>query len=158
MAGVKARGLDGIWGMVTLWDEKVNRRAYTRRKGHWAMRWVIFLLWWAIRKLGRGRNDLLFTGPRQFERVMVKLLAGSRWQDVRWHAWRRLCAATLFHTGAPMPNNWEVSLVLPTSKGQKTILSSTGLAQDCHHIWFARQPGAETVSPVDLQADGTCHW
>ena len=28
MAGIKVRGLDGIRGTVTFWDEKVHRRAY----------------------------------------------------------------------------------------------------------------------------------
>ena len=27
----------------TFWDEKVNRRAYTRRMGPWGLRWVRFL-------------------------------------------------------------------------------------------------------------------
>ena len=101
MAGVKVRGLDGIAGTITLSDEKINRRAYTRRTGQWAMRWVGLLHWWAIEKMRRSPNEPAVTGPRQLERLMAKLLAGSKWQDIRWC---RLCAATLFQVGAPMPN------------------------------------------------------
>ena len=39
---------------------------------------------------------------------MAKLLAGSKWQEVPWHGWRRLCAATLYQARTPMPsiNAW----------------------------------------------------
>ena len=35
---------------------------------------------------------------------MAKLLAGSKWQEVRWHGWRRLCAGTLYQAGTPEPS------------------------------------------------------
>ena len=86
MAGIKVRGLNGIRGMISLWDEKVKRRAYSRRVGLWASRWVRFLDWWAICKLGCTQHDNISSGPRELERVMAKLLAGSKWQDVAWVA------------------------------------------------------------------------
>ena len=104
MAGIKVRGQDGIRGTIAFWDEKVNRRTYSRGVGPWALRWVRFLQWWAIRKLGRTQHDKILSGPRQLERVMAKLLAGSKWQEVRWHGWHRLCAATLNRGGTPMPS------------------------------------------------------
>ena len=104
MAGIKVRGLDGIRGTINFWDEKVNRRTYSRRVGPSALRWVRFLHWWEIRKLGRTQHDKIFSGPRQLERVMAKLFVGSKWQEVRWHGWRRLCAATLYQAGTPMPS------------------------------------------------------
>ena len=55
-------------------------------------------------KNGRSPNDPIFTGPRQLETVMMKLLVGSKWQDVMWHGWHQICADTLFQGGAPMPN------------------------------------------------------
>ena len=33
---------------------------------------------------------------------MAKLLAGSKWREVRWHGWHRLCAATLYQARTPM--------------------------------------------------------
>ena len=54
--------------------------------------------------MGRSPHDTIFSGPQQLERVMAKLLAGSKWQNVRWHRWHRLCAATLYQAGTPMPS------------------------------------------------------
>ena len=65
MAGIKVRGLDGITGTSTFWDEKVNRKTYPRRVGPWALKWVRFFHRWAIRKLGRTQHDKIFSGPRQ---------------------------------------------------------------------------------------------
>ena len=95
---------NGIQGTVTVGDEKVSRRLYTRRVGLWALCWVRFLHWWAIRKMGLSPNDSIFTGTKPTEIIMAKLLARSKWQDVRWHGRRRLCDATLFQAGALMPN------------------------------------------------------
>ena len=78
MAGIKVRGLDGIGATITIWDEKVNRRAYSRRVGPRALRWVRFLHWWAIRKLGHTPHDTIFSGPRQLDTVMAKMQAGSK--------------------------------------------------------------------------------
>ena len=64
MAGIKVRGRDGIRGTITFWDEKVNRGAYSRRVVPWALRWLRFLHWWAICKLGRTLHDTIFSEPR----------------------------------------------------------------------------------------------
>ena len=36
--------------------------------------------------------------------VMAHLLRGSKWKDLRWHAWRRLGPATMYKAGGKLPS------------------------------------------------------
>ena len=40
----------------------------------------------------------------KLQRVMATLLRGSKWKDLRWHAWRRLGPATMYKAGGKIPS------------------------------------------------------
>ena len=99
-ATLKLRHINGLARRVTFWDQKINHKWYTGPLSDYGATWAMALHYTAAKKLGRTPDQFIFSGTRQLERIMAKLLQHSPNKTLRWHGWRRLCAVTLAAAGS----------------------------------------------------------
>ena len=85
------------------YDRKVHRPWITRTVSGVALKWLqlcacIAQRCWNLDKFQRRVSE------DKVQNVMATLLRGSKWKDLRWHAWRRLGRATMYKAGGKIPS------------------------------------------------------
>ena len=88
----------GGFGGCTFYDRKDHRAWVICFEHGDALKWV-----WFYGQIGQRCWQMEPTEAvvleRRLEGTMVHFLWDSRWQHLRWHAWRRLGLATMYKTG-----------------------------------------------------------
>ena len=90
-------------GTAEFCDRKVHRAWITRTVSGVALKWLQFCAWIAKRYWNLDKFQRLVSEDK-LQRVMATLLPGSKWKDLRWHAWRRLGPATMYKAGGKIPS------------------------------------------------------
>ena len=85
------------------YDRKVHTAWITRTVSGVALKWLQFCAWIAQRCWNLDKFQRLVSEDK-LQRVMATLLRGSKWKDLRWHAWRRLGPATMYKAGGKIPS------------------------------------------------------
>ena len=68
-----------------------------------APKWLQFCAWIAQRCCNLDNFQRLVSEDK-LQNIMATLLRGSKWKDLRWHAWRRLGPGTMYKAGGEIPS------------------------------------------------------
>ena len=90
-------------GTAEFYDRKVHRALITRTVSGAALKWLQFCAWIAQRCWNLDKFQRLVSEDK-VQNVMATLLRGSKWKDLKWHAWRRLGPATMYKAGGKNPS------------------------------------------------------
>ena len=102
-ASISFHRLGVLAGTAEFYDRKVHRAWITRTVSGVALKWLQFCAWIAQRCWNLDKFQRLVSEDK-LQRVMATLLRGSKWKDLRWHAWRRLGPATMYKAGGKIPS------------------------------------------------------
>ena len=102
-ANISFHRLGVLAGTAEFYDRKVHRAWITRTVSGVALKWLQFCAWIAQRCWNLDKFQRLVSEDK-LQRVMATLLRGSKWKDLRWHAWRRLGPATMYKAGGKIPS------------------------------------------------------
>ena len=102
-ASISFHRLGVLAGTAEFFDRKVHRAWITRTVSGVALKWLQFCAWIAQRCWNLDKFQRLVSEDK-LQHVMATLLRGSKWKDLRWHAWRRLGPATIYKAGGKIPS------------------------------------------------------
>ena len=102
-ASISFHRLGVLAGTAEFYDTKVHRAWITRTVSPVALEWMQFCAWIAQRRWNIDKFQRLVSEDK-LQNVMENLLLGSKWKDLRWHAWRRLGPATMYKAGGKLPS------------------------------------------------------
>ena len=102
-ASISFHRLGVLAGTPEFYDRKVHRAWITRTVSGVALKWLQFCAWIAQRCWNLDKFQRLVSEDK-LQRVMATLLRGSKWKDLRWHAWRHLGPATMYKAGGKIPS------------------------------------------------------
>ena len=102
-ASISFHRLGVVAGTAEFYDCKVHRAWITHTVSGVALKWLQFCAWIAQRCWNLDKFQRLVSEDK-LQRVMATLLRGSKWKDLRWHAWRRLGPATMYKAGGKIPS------------------------------------------------------
>ena len=102
-ASISFHRLGVLAGTAEFYDRKVHRAWMTRTVSGVALKWLQFCAWIAQRCWNLDKFQRLVSEDK-LQNVMATLLRGSKWKDLRWHAWRRLGPATMYKAGGKIPS------------------------------------------------------
>ena len=102
-ASISFHRLGVLAGTAEFHDRKVHRAWITRTVSGVALKWMQFCAWIAQRCWNLDKSQRLVSEDK-LQNVMATLLRGSKWKDLRWHAWRRLGAATMYKARGKLPS------------------------------------------------------
>ena len=102
-ASISFHRLGVLAGTAEFYDRKVHRAWITRTVSGLALKWLQFCAWIAQRCWNLDKFQRLVFEDK-LQNVMATLLRGSKWKDLRWHAWRRLGPATMYKAGGKIPS------------------------------------------------------
>ena len=102
-ASISFHRLGVLAGTAEFYDCKVHRAWITRTVSGVALKWLQFCAWIAQRCWNLDKFQRLVSEDK-LQNVMENLLRGSKWKDLRWHAWRRLGPATMYKAGGKLPS------------------------------------------------------
>ena len=102
-ASISFHRLGVLAGTAEFYDRKVHRAWITRTVSGVALKWLQFCAWIAQRCSNLDTFQRLVSEDK-LQNVMATLLRGSKWKDLRWHAWRRLGPATMYKGGGKIPS------------------------------------------------------
>ena len=102
-ASISFHGLGVLAGTAEFYDRKVHRAWITGTVSGVALKWLQLCAWIAQRCWSLDKFQRLVSEDK-LQRVMATLLRGSKWKDLRWHAWRRLGPATMYKAGGKIPS------------------------------------------------------
>ena len=103
-ASISFHRLGVLAGTEEVYDRKVHRAWITRTVLGVALKWLQFCAWIAQRCWNLDKFQRLVSEHKQ-QNVMAILLRGSKWKDLRWHAWRCLGPATMYKDGGKIPSS-----------------------------------------------------
>ena len=103
VASISFHRLGVLGGTAEFYDPKVHRTWITRTVSGVAFKWLQFCAWIAQRCWNLDKFQRLASRDK-LQNVMATLLRGSKWKDLRWHAWRRLGPATMYKAGGKIPS------------------------------------------------------
>ena len=102
-ASISFQRLGVLAKTAELYDRKVHRAWITRTVLGVALKWMQLCAWIAQRCWNLDKFQRLVSEDK-LQNVMAGLLRGSKWKDLRWHAWRRLGPATMYKAGGKLPS------------------------------------------------------
>ena len=102
-ASISFHRLGVLAGTAEFYDRKVHRAWITRTVSGVALKWLQFCAWIAQRCWNLDKFQRLVSEDK-LQNVMATLLRGSKWKDIRWHAWRRRGPATMYKAGGKIPS------------------------------------------------------
>ena len=102
-ASISFHRLGVLAGTAEFYDHKVHRAWITRTVSGVALKWLQFCAWMAQRCWNLDKFQRLASEDK-LQNVMATLLRGSKWKDLRLHAWRRLGPATIYKAGGKIPS------------------------------------------------------
>ena len=100
---IRFHRLGVVAGTAEFYDCKVHRAWITRTVSVVALRWLQFCALIAQRCWNLDKFQQLVSEDK-LQNVMATPLRGSKWKDLRWHAWRRLGPATMYKAGGKIPS------------------------------------------------------
>ena len=108
-ASISFHRLGVLAGTVDFYDRKVHRPWITRTVSGVALKWLQFCAWmaqrcWNLHKFQRLQVRQVPVAEDKLQNVTANLLRGSKWKDLRWHAWRGLGPATMYKAGGKLPS------------------------------------------------------
>ena len=148
--------------------DEVVRRPFSREATRWAqvMRWIATRQWDK-----RTGEQIMSTG--RIEITLKLLLRNTKFEHIRWHAWRRLGAATLWRAGVPLGTikswfRWKSTKTAmlyceaPSSAGVEKRFTAPTAPRE--HVtvpvehWFAGQLRTDARGYWPEQANRQIHW
>ena len=102
-ASIRVQDVDQSGGSISFFDRKTRMRWIKRPVSSYIRGLLGFIRATALRLGRRPSQNLVKGGPAAIQSTMVRLLANSEHSHLRWHAWRRMGATTMFiRNGATM--------------------------------------------------------
>ena len=102
-ASISFHRLGVLAGTAEFYDRKVHRDWITRTVSGVALKWLQFCAWIAQKCWNLDQFQRLVSEDK-LQNVMAHLLCGSKWKDLRWHAWRRLGPVTMYEATGKLPS------------------------------------------------------
>ena len=128
-ASIRFHWLGVLGGKAEFYHRKVHRAWITRAFSGVALKWLQFCAWIAQRCSNLDKFQRLVSEDK-LQNVMATLLRGSKWKDLRWHAWRRLGLATMYKAEGKVPSikawfKWRSTRTAMVSTTRTQVASGT---------------------------------